>query len=400
MAKMTGKGISASGLLGKWLGVLLVIALCGFALAGCANDDAGDGTSTTVAGDGTTPGNSGTTSPDGSNAVFTDEAVTDSNIFDFVSLGEYKGITYTPISPEPVTDEDIIIAIEGMMSEEGEMTEVTDRPVQRNDTVIIDFVGYVDGVPFDGGAADGAELVIGSGMFIPGFEEQIIGKNLGDEFDIHVTFPEEYEESLAGKAAVFKTVLHNIFYQSFPELNDDYVMFYFGVESLAVMKDQMREQMTNDRALDAQNESRYQVWSVVFRSSTILKYPNAEVDFRIRRAMMEFEYYSEIYGMDLDDLIYQMTEGMYQSTDAFIDGEMRQGAIDDVGQDLVLRAIGSKEGLSVSDQEFQAGVVRLVSEYGYESEEQFLEINGESAVRIALLSDKVIEMLMSNAIAQ
>jgi len=397
MTNLKGKGFIISELLKKRLSLLLAIALCVFMLAGCVAEDdedadetLGDSTSTDTGGDTTTGAN---------NMVFTDEEVTVDNIFTFVSLGEYKGIRYTAHTAAAVTEDDVDAAIAEQMSGAIDMIEVTDRAVQRGDTVIIDFEGFVDGVAFEGGFAEGADLVIGSGSFIPGFEEQIIGKNPDEEFDIHVTFPEDYHsDDLAGQPATFKIFLHSILVESAPELTDEFVMNYFGVETVAELRATIRSQIASDRIFEAENDAKYQVWSAIFRNSTVLRYPNAEINFRIDRAMMEFNYYAEVYGMPVEDLIYQMTEGM--SYDYFIENEMRPGAIEDVGQDLVLRAIGAKEGLTITDAEFQAGVDRLVYEYGYENEEQFLEINGENAVRIALLSDKVIELLMANAIAE
>jgi len=193
-------------------------------------------------------------------------------------------------------------------------------------------------------------------------------------------------------------VLHNIFAESYPELTDGFVMDYFGVETVAELRAMTREQLAIDKAAEAESDVRYQVWNVIFADSTVLKYPNSEVEFRIERAMMEFYYYSEMYGISIEDLIAQFTEGM--TYDEFIATEMKPGAISDVAQDLVLRAIGVREGLTVSEEEFQAGVERLVEEYGYESVEQFLEINGERAVQIALLSDKVIALLMEYAVAR
>jgi len=401
MSKFRRKGFNISAPLKRRLTLLLVLSLCVFVLAACAKKDevdGGDDVGGTTSSDTGNNITSGTTT-DSSGLVFTDEEVTEANIFDFVLLGNYIGIEYNATSASAVTEEEIDAAINEQMSMAADVVEVTDRPVDRGDTVVIDYDGSVNGVAFEGGAAEQAELVIGSGQFIPGFEEQIIGRNVGEEFDIHVTFPEDYySEELAGAGAVFRIVLHNIFAESYPELTDGFVMDYFGIETVAELRASTRAQLAIDKELEAENDVRYQVWNVIFQDSKVLKYPNSEVDFRIERAMMEFYYYSEMYGMDVADLIYQMTEGM--SYDEFIEQEMRPGAISDVAQDLVLRAIGVKEGLTVSEEEFQQGVERLVAEYGYESAEQFLEINGEKAVQIALLSEKVIGLLLEHAIAR
>ena len=395
MTNYGSKGSNVSEPLKKWLKILLVVTLCAFMLAGCNKfEDLGDDD---TPGDQTEDGFTGTTTTDPSGAVLTDEEVTADNIFDFVLLGNYMGIEYDAAAIVEVSEDEVDAAIAEQMNMAIDVVEVTDRAVERGDTVTIDYTGSVDGVPFEGGTAEGAELSIGSGQFIPGFEEQIIGREIGEEFDIHVTFPDDYyPEELAGAAAVFGIVLHNIFTEVLPDLTDAFAMEYFGVDTVAQLRGIIRDQLKIDKEQSAEDEAKYAVWSQIFQSSTVLKYPSAEVDFRVERAMMEFYYYSEMYGMDVADLIYQMTEGM--SYDDFINNEIRPGAITDVGQDLVLRAIGAKEGLNVSDEELQAGVTRLVIEYGYESEEQFLEINGENAVRVALLSDKVIELLMANAI--
>jgi len=190
MTNSRRKGFNISAALKRRLALLLALSLCAFVLAGCnatddpVVDDLAGGIVSPDTGDSTTSG----TTVDTSGLVFTDEEVTDANIFDFVLLGNYKGIEYNATTAAVVTEEDIDAAINEQMSMAADVVEVTDRPVDRGDTVVIDYDGSVNGVAFEGGAAQGTELVIGSGQFIPGFEEQIIGRNVGEEFNIHVTF--------------------------------------------------------------------------------------------------------------------------------------------------------------------------------------------------------------------
>jgi len=327
-----------------------------------------------------------------------EQVVTDLNIFEFVTLGQYRGIEFDYIAVEPVTDADVDALIEEHMSQAVEMVEITDRAVAEGDTVTIDFAGYHDGIAFEGGTAHGFDLMIGSGRFIPGFEEQIIGHNVGDEFDIHLSFPEDYfAPELAGQDVIFKITLHAITIESIPELTDEFLQENLGIASIEEYRTIIHDQLTADRQFDVENTIKAQLWRAVMDNATIHKVPEGEVDSRIETSLEEVEFYAAMYGLELEDLINQVT-GM--TMDEFIRLEVIPSAVRDVSHELVLRAVAAQAGLVVSQDEFDESVRGFIEQFGFESEEQFFETHGEQSVRMALLSEKVIEFVLEHAVAR
>ena len=386
----------------KGLRVLAILALCLamlVMLAGCIpadkngeteqNGDQQPGTSVDT-------GNS-TTEPTGDGSIFTDEVVTEQNIFEFVTVGRYLGIEYDQHQILPVTDDDVNTRIRQDMQNLAELIEITDRPVEWGDTAIIDFEGFLDGVAFPGGYAENHSLGIGSGAFIPGFEEQIVGKSLGDEFDIEVMFPETYHQpDLAGQPVVFRIKINGIFAEVLPELTDELVSEYTPFSTVDEYMVLVRAQLEVERIQEADNWNIYNVWSEIIRDTTIHKFPNAEIEFRIARAMMEYEFYAMMYGVPVDYFVFEITNGM--SLEDFVEFEVRPYSIEEVAQDLMIRAIASLEGIAVTEAEFNEALQGFIIEYGFENEEQFMEFYGEIPLRVVLLADKVIDMIMQSAI--
>lgn len=380
----------------KVLVLIAALALCGSVLISCASEDEETYSDTNA-----DPTASAGAEGQGGNGGATDsgdhEAVTTENIAEFVTVGQYKGIYYDAVPVEAVTEEDIDNYIKQNMSQAASWVEVTDRAVLPFDTVIIDYEGFLDGVPFPGGADQNADLVIGSGQFIPGFEEQIIGRQIGEEFDIFVTFPEAYHSpGLAGQDVVFKINLNAIYAEVLPELTDDYVQENMGVDSVAEFRVMIRERLEQERELAAENNISYQVWSTIVDNTTFHKYPQGEIELRMDMAYMELQYMAMMYNMDTADFVAYITNGM--SIMEFIEYELRPSAINDVEYSLVLRAVAVKEGIFVTDEEFDEAVRGYVAEYGYDNEEHFLSTVGEHAVHIVLLTDRVTDIVISNAI--
>jgi len=380
-------GLCASGGTKKLSQLVGVLALCLLLLAGCAAQDSDDGAA-----------DNPTAPPSSSDVLLVDEVVTEENIFEFVTLGQYKGLGYDPISVAVVTDEEIEEWISYHMSYAIGVDEITDRPVMMGDIAVIDYEGMLNGVPFAGGTDFGFELTIGSGMFIPGFEEQIIGHYAGEQFEINVTFPASYHApDLAGQPVVFRINLVKVLAEIMPELTDEFVREYLNLASVAEYRAMIREQLEIDNELEAENNVKNQVWNQIVENATVHKLPKEEVEFRVSRGMMQFIYYSEMYNIELEDLIGQIA-GM--TLEDFINEDIRPNAMNDVKMDLVLRAIAAQEGITVTEAEFVAAVREFVEDYGYESEEHFLTLNGVEPVRIALLSENVIEVIMANSIAR
>jgi FKBP-type peptidyl-prolyl cis-trans isomerase (trigger factor) len=185
------------------------------------------------------------------------------------------------------------------------------------------------------------------------------------------------------------------FEEGVPELSDEFLQEYLNVESVVEYRAIIKNQLEKDRALEAKNGIKNQVWNEILKNSTVIKYPEEEIEFRKARAMMEFNYNAAKYNIEISGFITQIS-GM--ALEEFIDKEIMPGAKNDVKQDLVLRAIAAKEGIYVTKDEFDKEVKRFIEEYGYENEEAFLTLNGENAVWIALLSEKVIDRVMATAV--
>jgi len=300
---------------------------------------------------------------------FTVEEVTDNNIFEFVTIGQYKGIAFDRVTADDVEDHEVDSYLSQNFSEEL-LIDVTDRAVQDGDLVVIDYSGSVDGVPFEGGTDHGADLVIGSGMFIPGFEEQIIGHNVGDVFDITVTFPENYHaDELAGEDAVFEITLI-----SAREINEDFI----------------REQI-------ARNSERRQVFSEVLNTVVFHKVPIIEVEQRQVMTMEWLSHEANSYNIELGEFIAMMTNGM--SLQEFLEFQVRPYAVGEVQMDLVIRAIAAHEGITITQAEVDEEINRGVEEVDlYESVEHFMRFNTITTVRVSMLADRVIDVIMDNAV--
>jgi len=368
-------------MLKKWILLSALLAISAFMLLGCGNDD--------------TVTDLNDFSGFGSDITLTDEIVTNENILSFVNLGQYLGVEFDAMDTS-ITDEEVSEFIRTNFSPPPELVEVEDRAVMNGDTVIVDFMGLLDGVAFDGGTAENTHLVIGSNMFIPGFEEQIIGHHPGETFDIYVTFPIPYHSAeLEGQDVIFRITLHNILVEILPEVDDEFVYRTFGLETVEEFYDSIRANLEMQRELMAEESAMGQVWSTILESSTILMLPQSEITYMMERDMAQFENHAEANNMELSALILEIS-GL--SVQDFIDFEVREAAIQDVTSDLVLRAIAAEEGIFIADEDFDEAVTRFTETFNYNSEEEFLEINGEHAVRIALLAERVIEFIMSHAI--
>ena len=327
--------------------------------------------------------------PDSDDWEFTTDEVTNDNIFQFVTIGQYKGIAFDRIT---VIDQDVEDVIAYHLSEEMVMIDVTDRAAQDGDLVIIDYIGSIDGVPFEFGSDSDVELLLGSGMFIPGFEEQIIGHNIGDVFDITVTFPETYHAvELAGEDAVFEITLNAILEESIAELNEDFVR-ELGFESVAEYRAFIREMLEEE----AKNNERRQVFSEVLSTVVFHKVPSGEVEQREVMTMERFIHEANSHNIELEELVAIMTNGM--SIQEFIEFEVRPYAVGEVQMDLVIRAIAAHEGITISQAEVNEEINRIVDEFGYISVEYFMRFSNEDTVRISMLADKVIEVIMDNAV--
>lgn len=279
-----------------------------------------------------------------------------------VKLGKYNGITVTRIDTT-VSDEDVEKEIKSQLTRNARSIDVTDRAAQMGDTVVLDFDGSVDGVPFEGGKSENYTLELGSNSFIPGFEDQLCGKNLEEDIDVNVTFPEDYHaEELAGKAALFKCKLHKITAKELPELNDEFAEDQ-GFDSVADYKEDVKKTLTERKENAAKRTQEDEALAKIIADSK-MDIPDAMVDFQVNQMLSEyannlrqsglsFEQYMQFTGMTLDQLKAQM----------------RPDAEDRIKGSLVLEAIAKAEGFEGTDEDVEKKIEEMAEQYGMKVED-------------------------------
>lgn len=279
-----------------------------------------------------------------------------------VKIDGYKGIEVTK-EVKKVTDEDIDAEINRVRERNSRMIEVTDRAAALNDTVNIDYEGFVGKTAFEGGKAEGYDLVLGSGSFIPGFEDQIVGHNIGDEFDVKVTFPKEYHaEDLAGKKAVFKTKLNGIKFKELPELDDDFAKDVSDFDTFAEYRADVKSKLekANEAEADSQVENQLidalieKLEADIPESMFVAETENyvRDYDTRLRYQGLDLKTYFQYTGMDLDALRTQL----------------RPQAEKQVKTRLALEKIAELEKIEPSEEEVEAEFKRIADAYGMEVE--------------------------------
>lgn len=279
-----------------------------------------------------------------------------------VKLGKYNGITVTRVDTT-VSDEDVENEIKSQLTRNARSIDVTDRAAQMGDTVVLDFDGSVDGVPFEGGKSENYTLELGSNSFIPGFEDQLCGKNLEEDIDVNVTFPEDYHaEELAGKAALFKCKLHKITAKELPELNDEFAEDQ-GFDSVADYKEDVKKTLTERKENAAKRTQEDEALAKIIADSK-MDIPDAMVDFQVNQMLNEyarnlsqsglsFEQYMQFTGMTLDQLKAQM----------------RPDAEDRIKGSLVLEAIAKAEGFEGTDEDVEKKIEEMAEQYGMKAED-------------------------------
>ena len=306
-------------------------------------------------------------------------------------LGKYKGIEIKKIEYN-VTDHDIEHELGHMQEKNSRLVSIDDRPVENGDITVIDFEGSVDGVPFDGGKAEGHELEIGSGSFIPGFEDQIVGMKIDEEKDINVKFPEEYfSKDLAGKDAVFKVKLHEIKKKELPELDDEFAKDVSEFDTLKELKDSIKEK------LETQNNERakYETQDAVIKAvseNTKLDIPSGMIELEIDNMLKDIETRLSYQGLKLEQYFKMMGK-----TEEEVRKEYEPQAIEGIKSRLTLEAIIKKEKIEATDEEIDAKIKEMAENYGKKEEEIKDNENIRNYIKQGIESEKAIDFLVENA---
>ncbi|MBQ7929751.1 MAG: trigger factor [Clostridia bacterium] len=307
-----------------------------------------------------------------------------------VEINDYFGIAVEkPVSH--ATDAEVEEELKRVQMRNSRMIDITDRAAQDEDLVTIDFEGFVDGVPFDGGKAEGHQLKLGSGQFIPGFEEQIFGKNIGDEFDVNVTFPEDYHaENLKGAAATFKCKLHAIKFNELPVLDDDFAKDVSEFDTLDEYKADIRAKKEEEHKKQADGRVDDALMAALMEKLEAdipeCMYENETENFvrdydnRLRMNGLDLQTYFKYTGMDLDTLR----------------GQMRPDAEKQVKTRLALEKIAVKEGIAVSEEEIEEEYKRLAEVYGMEADKVKEAVEAD-AIAEDLKVKKAIDLVREKA---
>jgi len=267
-----------------------------------------------------------------------------------VKLGEYKGIKIEKVEYN-VTDADVEAELKKLQERNARMVEVTDRPAQMGDTTVIDFSGSIDGVKFEGGTAEKHTLVLGSHSFIEGFEDQIVGMNIGDEKDVNVTFPEDYHaEELKGKPAVFAVKLHEIKVQELPEINDDFIKDAAGAENVEAYKTETRARLEKDAKLKGEGETENNIVKAITDNAEV-EIPDVmienQVDMMVRNA--EYRLSMQYGGLKLEDYLKYMGSNMADFRNGY-----KEQAAETVKSQLVIDKIIRVEGIKAEQSDIDA----------------------------------------------
>ena len=310
-----------------------------------------------------------------------------------VTLGKYKGVKVEKIDTA-VSDEDVDKAVEEERERNARSIAVTDRPVKDKDDIILDFEGFVDGVAFNGGKGENYPLTIGSGQFIPGFEDQLIGKEIGTECEVNVTFPEDYQaEELKGKAAVFKCTVKEIKEKQLPDLDDEFASEVSEFDTLDEYKADVRKNLEDKKQAEAKNAKEDAVIKAIIEDAK-MDIPEAMIETQKRQMLEEFAQRIQSQGLNFSQ--YMQFTGM---TAEQMMEQVAPQAMDRIQSRLVLEAVAKAENLTATDEDFDKEVDKLAESYKMEKD-KVVEMIGEEGKK-QLLEDiavsKAVEFVTENA---
>lgn len=304
-----------------------------------------------------------------------------------VTLGDYKGVTVEK-TIQSVTDEDVQNEIDNALA--NYPVEV-DQAAKEGDTVNIDYVGKIDGEEFDGGSDQGADLKLGSGKFIDGFEDGLIGARKGETRTLNLTFPEDYTQDLAGKAVEF-TVTVNAVKEPLSEPTDQWVADNIeGYDNIADYKAGIRSEQEESNEQTAENQVRYAAWTQVIDNCTINEYPETLVEVGKKLYEQQVETYAKYAGMEMDAYIESsgLTQEEYQSN-------MEEYGKNVAAQALVCQAICDKEGFAIGDDDYQKALQDMLTEYGC-TEDELIQTYGQDNVEQSIMLNRVSNLILENA---
>ncbi|SFH90646.1 trigger factor [Pseudobutyrivibrio sp. OR37] len=308
-----------------------------------------------------------------------------------VKLGKYKGVSVTKIDSK-VTATEVNNTIKAELERDARMVTKTGK-ASKGDTATIDFEGFIDGVAFEGGKGENYDLELGSGSFIPGFEDQLIGHKAGEDVDVEVSFPENYQaEDLAGKPAVFKCHIHEVKGKDVPKLDDEYVSDHTDFETVDEYKASVKERLENNKKAEGRRAQEDEAIAKIVEDSE-MEIPDAMLDYQVENMINDFANNMAQQGLSLQQ--YMQFTGM--TMDAFRD-QVRPDALSRTQSSLVLEAIAKAEKIEATDADVDAKLEELSKQYGMELEQikNLVGENEKESMKKDIAIEKAIELIMDN----
>lgn len=313
-------------------------------------------------------------------------------VYPEVKLGEYKGLK-AKMLPVEATDEDVDKELENMRDRNSRLVTVDDREAQMGDTVELDFEGFVDGTAFDGGKGENYPLELGSGSFIPGFEEQVAGHKTEEEFDVNVTFPEEYAAELAGKDAVFKCKIHEIKMKEMPELDDEFAKDVSEFDTLDELKADIKKQISDKKESEAKTDFENQLMEQVVENMEC-EIPECMFEYRTDDMIQDYSYRLKMQGIDLDTYLSYLG----QDKDAF-KASFRTGAENQVKTSIALEAIVEAENIEATDEDIEEEIKKLAEQYQMEAE-QIKNAVPQDQIASDIKTRKALDLVVDSAVKE
>lgn len=308
-----------------------------------------------------------------------------------VKLGKYKGIEIKKIE-YPVEEKDIDNEIKQMQEKNSRLVTVEDRALENGDTATIDFEGFVDGVAFEGGKAEGHELEIGSGAFIPGFEDQLVGMKIDEEKEINVKFPEEYfSKDLAGKDAKFRVKLHEIKRKELPALDDEFAKDVSEFDTLKELKESIKEKLEKSNEQKAKYDTEEAAIKAVCEKAKV-DIPSGMVEMEVEHMLQDITQRLSYQGLKMEQYLK-----MIGKTEEEVKKEYEPQAIEAIKSRLTLEAIRKEEKIEASEEEIQAKLEEMAKNYGKKVEEISNNDNLKDYIKEGIESEKAIDFIVKNA---
>lgn len=306
-----------------------------------------------------------------------------------VKLGEYKGLEAKMLDTE-ATDDDVAEELKNMQDRNSRLVTVEDRAAEMGDTAEIDFEGFVDGVAFEGGKGENYPLELGSGSFIPGFEEQVVGHKSEEEFDVNVTFPEEYAEELAGKDAVFKCKIHEIKSKELPELDDDFAKDVSEFDTLDELKADLKKQIGERKTASANTDFENQLLEQVCDNMEV-EIPECMFDQKCDEMIQDYAYRLQMQGIDLNTHLGYLGQTQEQFKAQFMDGAKQQ-----VKTQIALDAIVEAEKLEATEDEINAEIDKLAAQYDMEADKIKAAVPQDQIAK-DVTTKKAVDLIVNSA---